>query len=233
MMFIVSIALSLHILCVPFEVHLHPSPHSATRAVAAVSGHVGPRTVWRPGRQVIAKIRTKCSADPATVRECFLREMQRAGASPEAVAFSEAMSENGYGYLRAFRHTGRVSVAYVQYVFRANEMEGVFLVNGQPKAIDVDDYKYLSSEQWRKNAHYVSLLKRYPQLSVWPGQRNDLSLPRAITSEKGQKFDLDYTLRNGCHACAQVGTGVVSFFFDGLGRFREARVTRVSSELPR
>src|SRR5271170_2469669 len=120
--------------------------------IAPPSDRVGSRAVWKPSDQVIANIRAKCDAESANVGECFLREMKSAGASAEAVAFTKALAGNGIGYLSAFRDTGRVSIAFAEYVFRANEMEGVFLVNGDPPLIDVDDAKYISQSELRKNA---------------------------------------------------------------------------------
>ena len=200
---------------------------SALVLAGAASTRVGPEAVWNPSPEVIAKLRAECSVDPAKLGACFLQFMQAAGASSDAVAFSESLADKGYGYLYAFRDAGRVDIAYVQYVFRANEMEGVFLVNGDPPLIDVDDSRYPSQEDQRKNADYVALLQQYPQMSAWPAARGDTKLPSAISSATGQQFDVEYRLRNGCHACAQVGTEVVAFLFDGSGRFLGTKTLRV------
>ena len=174
-------------------------------------------------------MRAECSVDPAKLGACFLQFMQSAGASSEAVALSKSLADKGYGYLRAFRDTGRVDIAYVQYVFRANEMEGLFLINGDPPLIDADDIRYISPEDQRKNADCVALLQQYPRMSAWPADRGDTKLPSATSSATGQQFDIKYRLRNGCHAYAQVGTEVVAFLFDGSGRFHGTKVLRVRS----
>jgi hypothetical protein len=70
--------------------------------------------------------------EPSKLGGCFLTEIRAAGASSEAVAFAKSLADKGYGYLREFRDTGRVDVAYVEFFLRANEMEGVYLVNGLP-----------------------------------------------------------------------------------------------------
>ena len=58
--------------------------------------------------------------------------MKSAGASPEALEFTESLAASlGVVYLRAFRRVERVDIAYIEYGgFRANELEGVLLVNG-------------------------------------------------------------------------------------------------------
>jgi hypothetical protein len=195
--------------------------------IAPPPNQVGPQAVWNPSDQVIANIRAKCGADSANVGECFLREMRSAGASAEAVAFSKTLVAEGFGYLSALRDTGRVSIAYVEYVFRANEMEGIFLVNGDPPLIDVDDAKYISQSELRKNSDYAALLQQYPQLSIWPAGRNNTKFPLVTSSTAGQQFVVEYLLQNGCHACARLGTAVISFQFDQSGRFRETRVLSI------
>jgi hypothetical protein len=158
--------------------------------------------------------------------------MQSAGASSEAVAFAKSLADKGYGYLRAFRRTGRVDIAYVEYVFRANEMEGVFLVNGDPPMIDVDDGQYLSPQVQQKNADYAALLQKYPQASVWPADRGETNAPTVVSSTNGQQFNVEYRLRNGCHVCAQVGTETTAFLFDDSGHFHGTKVLGVRPRQP-
>lgn len=139
---------------------------------------VGPGAVWNPTPKTIAGVRKKCSAgDPAKISDCFYAEMQSAGASPEAVAFAKSFARFGVGYLRALREAGRVSIAYVEYAFRANEMEGVIFVNGDPPWINVDDDINISQEQFRRNSTIIALKKQFPGLSIWPGDRFDTQLP--------------------------------------------------------
>jgi inhibitor of cysteine peptidase len=187
------------------------------------------RAVWNPAPNVLSDIRQVCAAgDPGQQEACFLDSMKSAGASAEAVAFAKSFADNGAGYLRAFRDTGRVDVAYVEYVFRANEMDGVFLVNGEPAMIDVDDYRYLSREDLRKNSDYLELLQKYPQISVWPDDRYHTELPTAtISTGDNPEFNVEYLLQDGCRSCARIGTLVASFIFDGAGRLAETRILKV------
>lgn len=181
--------------------------------------NIGPQAVWQPSSEALRKIREDCAAAAgAALGECFVRGMEAAGASAEAVAFSRLTGASAF--LKGFLETGRVSVAQVEYPFRANENEGFLLVNGFPRMIDVDDLSLLPKSEFHKNPLYVHLARDFPQVSLWPGDRHDLGqvITEAIPGG-GQRFILDYRLRNGCHACEEIGSAKFAFEFDGLGNF--------------
>jgi len=77
--------------------------------------------------------------------------MKAMGASEEAAQFTQLIQDGGY--MSAFRPVGRVSIAAVNYPFRANENNGLYLVNGEPAAVDVDNMQRLQG---------IELKKRYP-----------------------------------------------------------------------
>jgi predicted secreted protein len=199
-----------------------PGPHAVTR--------VGAAAVWNPPAESLAAIRQKCAeVDSVHIERCFLNEMKAAGASPEALAFAESLAGTmGVVYLRAFRRVERVDLAYIEYAFRANELEGVLLVNGNPSPIDVDDERFTMDAEMKKNAAYAALAEQYPHVSVWPGDRFDSKLPTVTSTGWGmQTFMVQYLLRDGCHACAELGTATVGFTFDTDGNFQAARVANV------
>ena len=199
-----------------------PAPRAVTRVSAAA--------IWNPPAEALAAVRQKCAeADPLHIEKCFLNEMKAAGASREAMAFAESLAGTmGVAYLRAFRRVGRVDVAYIEYAFRANELEAVLLVNGNPSPMDVDDERFTLDAEMRKNAAYASLAEQYPHISVWPGDRFDGNLPAVTSTGWGtQTFMVQYLLRDGCHACAEIGTATVGFTFDTDGNFQAARVANV------
>jgi predicted secreted protein len=201
-----------------------PAQHPADRVSAAA--------VWNPSPEALAAIRQKCGeADPTHIERCFLNELKAAGASPEALGFAESLAASlGVVYLRAFRHVERVDVAYIEYAFRANELEGVLLVNGTPSPIDVDDDRFTPDAEMRKNAAYAALAEMYPRISVWPGDRFNGKLPTVTSTGWGvQTFLVQYTLRDGCHACAVVGTATLGFNFDTQGNFQGSRVASVAA----
>src|SRR5271155_3957186 len=205
-----------------------PAPHPVT--------HVSAAAVWNPPVDMLAAIRVKCGeADPTHIERCFLNEMKSAGASPEALAFAESLAASlGVVYLRAFRRLEKVDIAYIEYAFRANELESVLLVNGNPSPIDVDDDRFTVDAELRKNAAYAALADQYPQISVWPGDRFDSKLPAVTSTGWGiQTFLVQYTLRDGCHACAEVGNLTLAFNFDTQGNFQGARVANVAAAAAR
>lgn len=179
--------------------------------------------MWTPTPEQLSDIRRKCTeGTPAQHEACFLDAMKSAGASDEAMALVKEFAANGLAYVRAFRDAGRVGIAYIDYLFRANDLDGVLLVNGAPPIIDVDDYKFLSQEDLRKNDDYAALLQKYPNVSVFPADRYHTEQPVATSSENGgQEFQVEYLLQDGCHACARIGTLIVAFDFDSSGRFTE------------
>jgi inhibitor of cysteine peptidase len=201
-----------------------PAPHPVTR--------VGAAAVWNPPADTLAALRQKCGeADATHIERCFLNEMKAAAASPEALAFAESLATSlGVVYLRAFRHVERVDVAYIEYAFRANELEGVLLVNGNPTPIDVDDDRFTIDAEMRKNPAYAALAEQYAHISVWPGDRFGSKLPTVTSIGWGtQTFLVQYTLRDGCHACAEIGTATLAFNFDTQGNFQSARVSNVTA----
>jgi predicted secreted protein len=197
-------------------------------ATAAASRRVTSAAVWNPSADVLAAIRTKCESEPDKIETCFLAEMKSAGASPEAVAFARSMAGTGVISLRALRAVARVDVGYIQYAFRANELEGVLLVNGIPSPIDVDDDSQYPTAELQKYPAYAALANQYPNISIWPGDRNDPQLPKLDSGGFGrQTFLVDYILRDGCHACATIGTATFAYAFDGTGNFQGTRVFAV------
>jgi len=199
------------------------APSLGLAAPAADSTHrITAKAVWNPTSTELSEIRRKCTeGDPAQHEACFIDAMKSAGASDEAMAFvKEFAAGDGLAYVRAFRDTGRVDIAYIEYLFRANDLDGVLLVNGTPPMIDVDDYKFIAKEDLRKNADYAAVLQKYPNVSVFPADRYHTDLPVATPSENGgQDFQIEYLLQDGCHACARISTLIVAFNFDSSGHF--------------
>jgi hypothetical protein len=185
--------------------------------------------VWNPSPHALSAIRGKCSGGPpAVINRCFISKMEKARASLQAIAFAKSFAATGLAYLRGFRKVGPVDIAYIEYAFRANELEGVLLVNGEPSIIDVDDQRFLAPESFSKNADYVALAKKYPQISVWPGDRFHMDKPSVQRLASGApQFSVDYILRDGCHACAPIGTATLIFSFDLRGAFAGVQVQSV------
>ena len=198
------------------------------RCVGTAAEPVDAEAIWKPPVSVVQEIKSKCTASNGfSFQDCFIRGMEKARASPSAVAF---MRHSDGGYLHEFRRVGPVDIAYVTYPFRANENEGVLLVNGTPASVDVDNQQLLSKAALAQNPVYAALAKQYPQITLWPGDRNGTNDP-AIKDlpQKGRRFVVRYRLRNMCHACAVVGSAQFGFDFDRSGRFIGTKLLQVSA----
>jgi predicted secreted protein len=191
-------------------------------------------SVWHPPKGALDAIRKQCGAGAATdIQTCFIAAMKQQGAPNTAIAFAESMASEGQIYLKAFRKTGNVSIGYFEYVFRANETEGVAIVNGDPSPIDVDDPKYLTHDMLAANATYQQLAGKYPNISSWPGDRTSPSLPEVRQRDSGgTQVLVRYLLKDGCHACANVGSARVAFNFDAAGKFQGVRLMNVIPGAP-
>jgi len=97
------------------------------------------RAIFQPGMSTMQAARETCAKVPgAEFGNCFVKQMQSAGASQQAVAFMRAIHNDGF--MRDFKDTGRVDIAFADFPFAANENQHALLVNGTPRLIDVDDY---------------------------------------------------------------------------------------------
>lgn len=186
--------------------------------------------LWEPGMSTMQMIRQNCSSVSGTqFGPCFANGMQQFGASPQAVAFT-SMTDNT-GYMRDFRQTGRVSIAYVNFPFRANENQGAYLVNGTPSMIDIDNQSLLAEDELAKNPTYAKLAQKYPEITIFPGDRSGTNYLVAETSRFGQRFIVPYNLRNQCHACTQLGIAKFAFNFAPTGKFLGTNLFSITAEV--
>ncbi len=224
---------TLCLLAVPLLAQQAPADPPAQAAAPVNAKTVTSAAVWRPVPGALDSVRSKCGADPQNLETCSLDAMAKSYASPAAIAFSKSMAESGVIYLRGFRETGRVDIGYIEYVFRANELDGVVLLNGDPSLVNVDDPKYLTHEMLAANPVYQQLAAKYPNASVWPGDRTNPRLPEVHPRGKGgQSFLVRYLLRDGCHACAEIGSARVMFLFDAKGKLEGTRLQNVVPGAP-
>ena len=157
--------------------------------------------------------------------ECFVAQMQQAGAPPQAVAFTKLIHNEGY--LRDSRKIGKVGVAYVLYPFRANENQGWLLVNGSPPMVDVDDPKLLPPEGWKQDHSYGSVTAGLSKAELFPGDRGGTQDPVSLVFADGsQEFVVSYRVLNGCRACSLLGYAFYGFDFDSAGKLEGVRYLR-------
>jgi hypothetical protein len=189
--------------------------------------HFDAAAIFQPGMGAMQTARETCGKVPGPqFGNCFVQQMRAAGASPQAVAFMHAVHDNGF--MRDFKESGRVDIAFAFFPFAANENQHCLLVNGTPKVIDVDDYDLLPKADLAKNAGYAALLRKFPNLAVFPGDRSGTGFITATgLPGGGQRFVVPYVLVDGCHACARTGALQLAFDFDGTGKFLGTSVAGV------
>lgn len=189
---------------------------------------VGADAVWEPGPSFMNAVHAKCdSLSFPQLGQCFAEVMRDAGAPPGALAFTRRMGDEAW--LRSFRDTGRVDIAYITRPFRANENQGVLLVNGDPALVDVDDFDQVAQGDLKKDPVYAELAKRFPEISLWPGDRFGADYPVVrLLPGGGQRFHAGYLLRDGCHACREIGSAVFAFDFAADGKFKGTKLMMVT-----
>ena len=195
-------------------------------ALAIAADVAGPDAVWQPGMQFMKDVHAACDASTRpSFGDCFVEQMQRAGAPPQAVAFTKLIHNEGY--LRDFRRIGKVGVAYVLYPFRANENQAWLLVNGSPPFVDVDDSKALPQDGWRQDHSYGSVTAGLSKAALFPGDRSGMDDPSSLVFADGsQEFVVSYRVLNGCHSCASLGYAFYAFDFDPSGKLQAVKYLR-------
>jgi hypothetical protein len=84
----------------------------------------------------------------------------------------------------------------------------------------VDNGRFVSQTNFSTDTIYEALATKHPHISIWPGDRFHTNKPLVKGLRSGQQlFVVEYILRDGCHACAQIGTASLNFAFDKQGRF--------------
>ena len=196
-------------------------------ANADVENDFGPAAIWGPGMSIMQAIRDSCSQNNyPDFGKCFVEQMQKSGASKEAVQFAKMTGNQGY--MRDFSETGKVDIAFAVYPFRANENQLCFLVNGSPNMINIDDYNLMPISELKKNEVYQKIIRRYPNVSIWPGDRSGTKFPVSYHFSNGaQQFIFNYKLQDGCHACKLVGFANLAFNFDNHGKYQGIKVVEV------
>jgi predicted secreted protein len=188
---------------------------------------VGPEGVWDPGWSQITDLKAKCaSTDPAKAKACFIGAMKGDGANKEAMEFTAQLPEPGF--MRSYADGGPAGIAYVTFPYRANENQAVYLVNGKPESLNVDDQSLLPLAELEKDPTYAALKARGSSAALFPGDRYTPGHPAISPSPGGGvRFLVDYRIANGCRACEELGTALFAFDFDETGKFKGASVASV------
>jgi hypothetical protein len=190
---------------------------------------IGPDAVWNDSEQFAEKVASTCGElRLPKSQQCLIKMFEREHA-PAAAKFTRRIQ--GEGYMRAFRKVGPVDIAYVTYPFRANENNGILLVNGSPAIINVDDFKALPQKDLKKDPSYKALLASFPDAMLFMGERFSTDVPTVEQlSDGGISFIVPYRLNNVCRACERLAIVSFGFDFDATGTFLRIRYVGLRPE---
>ena len=196
-------------------------------ASAAAQSQDGPSkitasAVWQIAPQFLAAAPGACASSSDSAR-CLVDQMAKAGAPPAAMSFTRELykqSHGDFGIMTGFQDEGPVAFAWITYPLRANTNNGLLFVNGRPPIINVEDLKLLDTKTMEQSFQFQDLKNQFPQINLWPGDRDGKSWPNSQTGPNGgTQFVVSYPLRNGCHACAHAGFALFNWNFDAQGKF--------------
>lgn len=181
--------------------------------------------IYRPNPAFLDEVRTQCGSGADSFDTCFLKMLGKAGATKGAVDFARLIDEPGF--MTKFKKVGPVDIAFTDLPFRANENSGVYLVNGTPKVVNIDDLSAITGPMLEKNPRYMALKKKYPDIGLFMGERTSGSIRTARLKDGKLQFTVLYRLTTGCRACEDVGTARIGFYFDRKGTFEGRKLIDV------
>lgn len=174
--------------------------------------------IYRPAPAFLDEVRIQCGGSQDSFEACFYKMLGKTGATETAVNFARLIDEPGF--MTKFKKVGPVDIAYADLPFRANENHGIYLVNGAPKVINVDDLSGITGPMLEKDRRYTALKKKYPDIGLFMGDRTPEGPVRVERFKSGKlRFTVPYRLTTGCRACEDVGTARIGFYFDRKGMF--------------
>jgi len=156
-----------------------------------------------------------CRTATGAVDDCLLSTMRAAKASPEALAASARLVALGHpGHVSGWREVDGVGMAEIRYPFRANTNQGLWLVDADGRAVDVDD-NVLPAGAVRLRDALKPFLDAHPDaLPFAPAQ----AVGRETLPGGGVRLRFDVPMRS-CHACADIGTLELGYDFDADRRY--------------
>jgi len=193
-------------------------------SAGSVPAKIGTSSVWQLPEQFMAKAHSACDKTaPPGFAGCVMNQMAPAGASVDAVNFTRELykqSHGDVGIMTGFQPVGPIDIAWITYPLRANTNYGLLLVNGTPRTLNVEDLKLLDKKTMQQSPQFKDLRFQFPQVDVWPGDRDGKTWPNSQTGpDGGIQFTVAYPLINGCHACAHAGSALFTWNFSAQGKF--------------
>lgn len=175
--------------------------------------------VWHPSENVWGPSCAYGGDEP----ECRYMEMERNGASKDAIDFTRDWYKRtgDIACLSGFREMGKVDLGEITApIYNDPDNLDYILVNGSSGIVKL--YDKIRNVDIRKGAGFTRLSKKFPNAEVWPGGYSFEAMHRL--PDGGQRFVFKFVLLNGCHACDVAGHAKFAYDFDRSGRFVEAKL---------
>ena len=179
------------------------APHQRDRLVIVF----GPAQVWQPSPAAIEQLHL--CADQALT--CVRRVMEQHGATPDAIAFYHL---TGW-FLSDIKNTGVVQVGTILNPWAANENEQLALLGGVPAVIFPNEDAATFGPSLPHNPTYAAIKARHKDAMYWPFGPTFVGTETSPTG--GLRYLLDYTVLDGCHACAVLAHVRLAFDFTSDG----------------
>ena len=185
-------------------------------------------SIWNPDMKTMNILSHDCAGvQPSRLGDCLNSVMQKTGADENAILFTSLVG--GRSYMRSFRTTGMIDIAYTFDPFLKDDNMGIYLVNGNPQIINVDDFSILDLKALHSNNDFNSLAKRFPKISIFPADRGDKNTPIVKKFKNGsENFLVNYRLKDGCSKCQLLGFVTFQFDFDSTGKFTGTKLLQVN-----
>ena len=162
------------------------------RPALAVPDTIDHEAAWTIPNEDVLRLLQRC---PGPGPECVEGVMEDSGARPAAIDFFRQTQ----WFMLHHREMGTVDVASIFDPWRANSNSDYALVNGSPAIIYAEDEGWNIAESLQ-DPEPTSLNNAYPDLNLWGGDNFFESVEES--PQGGQAFIFQYSLKDGCHACA-------------------------------
>lgn len=156
-----------------------------------------------------------CRTAQTDVDDCLVSTMRAGGASPDALAAATRLIALGNpGYVSAWREVDGVGHAEITYPFRANTNQGLWLVDAEGRAVDVDE-NVLPAGAARLRSELKPFLEAHPDAMPFPPAR---AVGSEAAPDGGLRLRFDVPMRT-CHACEDVGFLELGYDFTAERRY--------------
>ena len=174
---------------------------------------IGPEAIFHPGKDFLQTFHSRCdSLAYPKFGECFVSAMKSSGASPQAIAFAHLLDNSGY--MRDFSRHGKGGCRLCYLSVQGERKRGVLSGKREPSLVDVDELLALPQNELKKDRHYNQDSQEISQSQSLAGERYRTVFPESSKLPRGiQRFTVTYWLKDGCHACQDLGLVLYAFVF--------------------